>query len=481
MKILLLIQLLFITQLLTAQSFTEATPMPPFEGAYVSVDVADVNGDGYLDVLITGGVAKLYLNDSMGNYTEKIGTPFPEVFASDAAFSDVNNDGHPDVFIMGIVAGPEAISKLYINDGLGNFTEKLTPDVIGINTGYLAFEDVDGDGDQDLLTVGCTGADFISPGDYVSILYLNDGSGNFTEKENTPYEGVVYSYRAFADVNGNGHKDVFISGDQDGPDSGCKLYINDGLGNFTEKNDVPFSSLEQGVAAFADFNGNGHMDVVIGGTQTRFSRFTTLYINDGTGNFTEKTSTTFDEVSEGSIAVADANQDGHLDVFIMGRGRDRVSKLYLNDGEANFSEVSGTSFETLREGEAVFADVNSDDYLDLFIIGESENGNPETKLYVNDAMVSSLNRSISDQDAHFKLYPNPSRANEFFIEYHTDNLSTITLSLYDVNGVQVSQKQETAWPGTHSYTVSAAGLHSGSYILVLNDGNSRRSRTVIIE
>lgn len=477
MRLTLFLTLFIAAQLALAQSFTEAMQMPPFDGAFGSVDVADVNGDGHLDVLITGGVTKLYINDGLGNYTEKMGTPFPEVYGSDAAFSDVNNDGHPDVFIIGSVLGPEAISKLYLNDGLGNFTEKPTPQVVGITAGYLAFEDVDGDGDQDLLTVGYTGGDVFSPGERVSNLYLNDGLGNFTEKENTPFEGVVYSFVTFADVNGNGHKDVFISGDQDGPDSGCKLYINDGLGNFTEKFDVPFSALEQGIAAFADFNGNGHMDVVIGGTKT-FRRFTNLYINDGTGNFTEKTSTTFDKVSEGSIAVADANQDGHLDVFIMGRGG---SKLYLNDGEANFSEVSGTSFETLTEGEAVFADVNSDDYPDLFIIGETENGNRDTKLYINDAMVSSLDRTLSNQGAHFKLFPNPTRANEFFVEYHTENLSSITLSLYDVNGMQVSQQQEMAIPGTHSYAIAAHSLRPGQYLVVLNDGSTRRSKTIIVE
>ncbi len=482
MRLIIFLMLFFLAQLMSAQSFTEAMQMPPFEGAYGSVDVADVNNDGHSDVLITGGVTKLYLNDSLGNYTEKMGTPFPEVYVSDAAFADVNNDGHPDAFIIGSILGPEAISRLYINDGLGNFTEKPTPEVVGITFGYLAFEDVDGDGDNDLLTAGYTGADLISPGEYVSNLYINDGLGNFTKKENTPFEGVVYSHVAFADVNGNGHQDVVISGEIGGFSSITKLYLNDGLGNYTENPDAPFSTRDQATVAFADFDGDGHMDVVYG--SSNFFDATKLYINDGNGNFTEKAGTPFEEIYEvhdGTIAVADVNQNGHMDIFIMGFNSERVSKLYINDGEANFSEVAGTSFKSFEEGEAVFTDVNSDNYPDLFIIGEMLNGNSDTKLYINDGMVSSADDAFNQKQSHFELFPNPTRGNEFFIEYHTDKPTKISLSMYDVNGVQVSQQRETAIPGTHSYTIATNPLRSGQYIVVLNDGSTIRSKTIIVE
>jgi len=483
MKYTLLLNILVLAQLISAQSFTEALQDPPLTGANGgSVDFADVNGDGYSDLLITGGSAKLYINDGMGNFTEKMDTPFPLISSSDAAFSDVNNDGHPDAFMMGSILGPEAISKLYINDGLGNFTERLTSDFVGLTYGSVAFEDVDRDGDQDLLTVGYTGADVASSGDFVSILYLNDGLGNFTEKENTPFEGVARSAVAFADVNGDGYPDLFTTGTNNSSLPVPKLYINNGSGDFTERLDIPFFEAERGSVAFADFNGNGHMDLIITGRQNSLKVFSKLYLNDGDGQFTELLDTPFEGVSTSSVAVADVNQNGHMDIFLMGFALSgRSAKLYLNDGDANFTEVLNTSFRLLFEGDSAFEDVNSDGYPDLLITGNTNLTDDLSILYINDGMVSSQDTRLTERDANFKLYPNPTRAQEFFVEFHSDKRQTIFLSLYDVNGLQVSQQQETALPGTHVYGISVPSLPAGQYIVVLNDGRRPLSKTITVE
>ncbi|PTB90500.1 hypothetical protein C9994_17350, partial [Marivirga lumbricoides] len=73
-------------------------------GAMAYADVDGING---LDVLITGTnnknelISKLYINDGTGNYTEKIGTPFVGVTESSVAFADVDGNGSPDVLISG--------------------------------------------------------------------------------------------------------------------------------------------------------------------------------------------------------------------------------------------------------------------------------------------------------------------------------------------------------------------------------------------
>lgn len=119
----LIIYLVFIQQLLVAQTFTEVPPASDFAGvSNGAVAFADVDNDGDQDVLITGldedtgaPTAKLYLNDGTGSYTLVENTPFTAVYFSTVAFADV--DGDSDVLLTGTNNDSEGIAKLYTNDG----------------------------------------------------------------------------------------------------------------------------------------------------------------------------------------------------------------------------------------------------------------------------------------------------------------------------------------------------------------------------
>ena len=145
------------SQLLNAQSFTEVVDTP-FEGVqFSSIAVADVDGDNDEDILITGRgtgddrIAKLYINDGKGNFTEMINTPFEGVQFSSIAFADVDGDSDEDVLITGSNIDFNSIAKLYLNDGLGNFTELMNTPFEPIRDGSVAFADIDGDTDQDVI------------------------------------------------------------------------------------------------------------------------------------------------------------------------------------------------------------------------------------------------------------------------------------------------------------------------------------------
>ena len=105
--------------------------------------------------------------------------------------------------------------------------------------------------------------------DVTAKLYINDGTGNFTEKTGTPFDAVWSSSIAFSDVNGDGYKDVLITGSNVSERPIAKLYINDGGGNFTEKMGTPFDGVWQGSIAFSDVNGDGHKDVLITGSNVQ--------------------------------------------------------------------------------------------------------------------------------------------------------------------------------------------------------------------
>ena len=85
---------------------------------------------------------------------------------------------------------------------------QIIPDFEGAEFSSIAFADVDGDSDKDVLITGANNSN-----QRIAKLYTNDGSGNFSEVLVTPFDAVWRSSIAFADVDGDGHKDVLITGE----------------------------------------------------------------------------------------------------------------------------------------------------------------------------------------------------------------------------------------------------------------------------
>ena len=140
-----------------------------------SVAVADVDGDKDTDLFITGSnsaeqlSAKLFVNDGAGNFSEVKNTPFEGVSFGSIAFADVDGDDDADLFITGRDSSKQPIAKLYINNGEGKFSELEGTPFEGVSFGSIAFADVDGDDDVDLFI---TGRD--SSGQGFAKLYLNE-------------------------------------------------------------------------------------------------------------------------------------------------------------------------------------------------------------------------------------------------------------------------------------------------------------------
>ncbi len=472
MKSKLLFLFLVLTQILSAQTFTEVLQLTPFDGVGLSsIAISDVNGDGHKDVLITGQnssfgrISKLYTNDGMGNFTEMTGTPFDGVERSSIAFSDVNSDGHKDVLITGQNSSFGRISKLYTNDGMGNFTEMTGTPFDSVSKSSIAFSDVNGDGHEDVLVTGQA-----TSGERISKLYTNDGTGNFTEMTGTPFADVWYSSIAFSDVNGDGHKDVLITG-QGSSGIISKLYTNDGTGNFTEMMGTPFIGVWYSSIAFSDVNGDGHEDVLITGESSPSGIISKLYTNDGTGNFTEMTGTPFEGVWYSSIAFSDVNGDGYEDVLITGQttSGERISKLYINDGKGNFTEMMGTPFVGVARSSIAFSDVNGDGHEDVLITGQTTSGERISKLYTNDGMVNSTDDLILGFDLEFTLHPNPSTSNFLNVRFHSVENGFAMLKVYDLHGRLLSQQKESTAIGQQTFSIDIASLPSGRYFIQIDN------------
>jgi predicted nucleotidyltransferase len=390
-KLLIFIAFLLVNQFLNAQIGFTPFPLNPhnltitdvFEGVQSSsVAFADVDGDSDQDVLITGyhssgqEISKLYINNGAGSYSEAIGIPFEGVKSSSVAFADIDNDTDPDLLITGINNSNQGIAKLYSNDGTGVFTEMNNTPFEGVKFSSIDFADIDGDSDQDVLITGQSNSL-----QKIAKLYTNDGAGIFTEVINTPFDGVHFSSIAFVDVDGDNDQDVLITGENSSFQKIAKLYTNNGSGIFLEVIGTPFYGVNSSSIAFADIDGDIDQDLLITGTDGLNPNISKLYTNDGTGIFTEVFALPFDGVESSSIAFVDVDNDNDQDVLITGQNNslESISKLYTNNGVGIFTEVINTSFNGVYSSSIAFTDVDGDNDQDVLITGEFY-----ASLYTND-------------------------------------------------------------------------------------------------
>jgi len=304
------------------------------------------------------------------------GAGLTPVASGSAAAADIDGDGDQDLVITGqqnAIFGNQ-IATLYKNDGSGDFTE-VDAGLSGVFGGASAFADVDGDGDQDLLIAGESGA---SP---TATLYENDGSGNFTEAD-AGLNGVQNPAVAFGDIDGDDDPDLVITGVGGGSfEANTTTYENDGSGNFTET-DAGLADVENGALDFGDIDGDGDQDLILTGSDADFNDQTILYENDGGGNFAQ-VDAGLTTVGPGSVELSDIDGDGAPDLIVTGFAESgRSAILYTNDGSGSFSEA-GAGLDPIV-GAAALGDVNGDGAPDLVLTGNDGSGNPAAKLYEND-------------------------------------------------------------------------------------------------
>jgi len=470
MKLHLVFQFLLLVQILSAQSFIEVMDTP-FDGVLQSrISFADVDNDDDQDVLITGRndsgdyIAKLYNNDGGANFSEVTSTQFEGFNFSSFAFEDVDNDNDQDLLITAYTDLMGLFTRLYINDGMGNFSEVMGTSFEAVSESSIVFADVDNDSDQDVLITGAS----------ISKLYTNDGMGNFSEVTGTPFEGGFLNSVAFADVDGDNDQDVLITGISTTGTPTSKMYTNDGIGNFTESTALPFESLRVGAFDFADVDGDNDQDLFItdrGNSGTLSS--SRLYTNDGTGIFTEVMNTSFEGVSRSAISFADVDGDSDQDLFITGRPNSGawISKLYTNDGTGTFTEVMNTTIEGVEQGSIAFADVDGDQDQDLLITGYGNSGVAISKLYLNNGPANLTEDLAINLD--FTLFPNPINTKNLNINYNSKENGLVSILIYNLNGQLLSQQKKIAFNEQKLFAIDIGSLVKGNYIIELNEGKRK--------
>jgi enediyne biosynthesis protein E4 len=343
------------------------------------------NRDGsFLDVTQAAGLA----NAGNGNYGMGV------------AVGDYDNDGNADLYVTGY-----GKNILYHNNGDGTFTDVTAK--AGVAGGgwsvSAGFFDYDNDGRLDLFVTRYMEWDAdhnkICGGDWhtycppnafpatTCLLYHNRGDGTFedvTERSGLAAKKGRALGVAFADYDGDGFTDIFVSND------GMQQYLfhNNGDGTFTEcalESGVAFTADGKGMsgmgAVFQDYDNDGRPDVLV----TVLPReIYSLYHNEGGGNFNyaslEAGLGTLTSMSSGwGVGMEDFDNDGWKDLFVaQGHVLDHVQDidaslryrelplLALNH-RGRFERADSGVTKPLAARGAAFGDINNDGSMDAVI------------------------------------------------------------------------------------------------------------------
>jgi len=200
----------------------------------------------------------------------------------------------------------------------------------GTVNGSLAWGDYDNDGDLDLAISGYTAAGGAITGQFTKI-YRNDPPGQLSEDPGSSLAGVISSALAWADYDNDGDLDLALSGiDSEGMEQAL-IFENDPPGQLTER--FVLEGVKVGSLSWADYDNDGDLDLAVIGNDQDNTPVLKLYRNDHSLAFEPETYRKLIGVDFGAISWCDVDGDGDLDLFTTGRERveDAFPRTIVND------------------------------------------------------------------------------------------------------------------------------------------------------
>ena len=374
--------------------------------------VADMNHDGYPDIVAfdQGNNAILvYLNLKNGTFAAPIATSVTYNYGSVAAIAigDVNGDGIPDVVTLAAnILGPTSSTvtvQSYLGTGNGNLTAPGTSLTQTISlpvqvefAGNLAITlgDLNKDGKLD-VAVEMFEYTSSNTGQIVATVAPGNGDGSFgalnvTNPISQSFTGPGFFFFMssagvqIVDLNNDSNPDVAIDVNATGSDGALIVALGDGNGGFTSTVQTPNVAGSQQIV-YADVNGDGIPDIVSS------NGLLEIWIGKGDGTFTQQTNGDeyiVDGGSGQSLALADFNGDGNVDVAQLGGDYKQLS-LFFGNGKGSFNGAAALSSTTDAMPAPLYiqlndvADVQGKGYTSALYV-DSSGANPDVVTGVSD-------------------------------------------------------------------------------------------------
>ncbi|MFN8178843.1 MAG: FG-GAP-like repeat-containing protein [bacterium] len=311
----------------------------------------DYDNDGDLDILLTGVSTKVYRNNGEREPTfTDIGAPLPAVSGGTVAWGDYDNDGDLDILLTGHTA-TGLISRVYRHDvGASSTFTDVGASLVAVREGSAAWGDYDNDGNLDILLAGEATSGPIAK------VYRNSGGADPTFTDSgAALTGVYFASAAWGDYDDDGDLDILLAGSA-GDSSFTKVYRNDAgaVRTFTDIG-APLEGLYGAAAAWGDFDDDGNLDILLGGSSDSVATVAKVYRNSGGADptFTDARAA-IAPVAQAAGAWGDFDGDGDLDVLWTGLdSRSRaIAKLYRNDGAPPNAPPSAPANLVAQQGDS---------------------------------------------------------------------------------------------------------------------------------
>ncbi len=289
-----------------------------------------------------------------GGFGAKTSYAAESLRSSDVQAADLNGDGIQDLVTVGYTGFNSGEVTVRLGKADGTFSAATTYSIMATPSQALALGDFDGDGLLDLA---------VNAGFAQSITMKGRGNGTF-EAANVYQNESNYDPSAIAlvDLDNDGVLDLITAG-YGAYNQQVTLRLGKADGTFGDSSTTAISSFYLRDMKIGDLNGDGILDLVTSEGDYGGGGNVLVRLGRGDGSFGTESSFAMTDGSIGRIQLGDLNGDGKLDIVAVGNGSaGSVAVVRLGQGTGSFgSAVSYTSYETNLQ----LADLNGDGFLDI--------------------------------------------------------------------------------------------------------------------